>query len=75
MSNIEMRSCYEYNNDPQRRCYNGCHFSTARGWTEWEVVEYAVQDVPDRLKFWKELNEYAVSQRGVSATREFREVE
>ena len=24
------------NTDPQRRCYNGCHFSSRTDWNEWE---------------------------------------
>jgi len=24
------------NTDPQRRCYNGCHFSSRVDWSEWE---------------------------------------
>ena len=25
----------EINTDPQRRCYNGCHFSSEWVWTDW----------------------------------------
>lgn len=73
MSNIEVRRGGIYNNDPQRRCYNGCHYSTEFRWSEWEVLEYDVQDIPRRLKFWRELNEYAASCRGKGALCEYRE--
>ncbi len=33
---IEQRALYTYNNDPQRRCYNGCNASEA---TEMGAVE------------------------------------
>ena len=75
MTNIEVRSREVYNNDPQRRCYNGCHFSTATRWLPWEVIEYDVKDVPRRLEFWRDLNDYAVSFRGKGARREYRESE
>lgn len=54
------------NTDPQRRCYNGAHFSSALIDTEWEKFddEPTLDKAEERLKFWIELNEYAVSQRG-----------
>jgi hypothetical protein len=63
--------------DGLRRCYNGAF----EGWEyqdgPWEMLEY---DVPAdrkeaRLEFWKDLNDYAVSQRGEGARREFKFVE
>ena len=32
---VEAREQITYNNDPQRRCYDGCHASTATYWTNW----------------------------------------
>lgn len=26
------------NTDPQRRCYDGCHFSSREEWTPWALV-------------------------------------
>lgn len=70
---IDTRRIQVVNTDPQRRCYNGCNYSEEHVWTPWEVLEYTTQDkVKERLKFWHELNDYAVSQRGASAKREFR---
>ena len=68
------RHCREVNTDPQRRCYNGAHFSSALVWTDWELLDrLATQSDADRkLRFWTELNDYAVSQRGPSAKREFK---
>lgn len=62
------------NTDPQMRCYNGAHFSTEYQWSSWEDLE---SDIPSpekelRRKWWKDLNDYAVSQRGESARKEFR---
>lgn len=31
---IQSREKHEYNTDPQRRCYNGCHFSSEWRWGE-----------------------------------------
>ena len=75
--NIEQRKRVLVNTDPQRRCYNGCHFSSELLWTEWEQLELDVSEeyAESRLKFWRELNQFAVDQRGDSATKEFRSVE
>jgi hypothetical protein len=63
------------NTDPQKRCYDGCYFSYRYDWSEWEVLETRVPafQVEKRLAFWRDLNAYAVSQRGESATREFKD--
>ena len=29
---------HEVNTDPQRRCYNGCHFSSETVWSDWYEV-------------------------------------
>ncbi len=31
-----VRKQIEVNTDPQRRCYNGCNFSSEMQWTAWE---------------------------------------
>ena len=70
---IKTRHRVVVNTDPQRRCYNGCNFSEELQWTDWEVLESEIpaDKIEGRLKFWKELNDYAVSQRGESARKEF----
>lgn len=62
------------NTDPQRRCYNGCHYSSELIWSDWVVLEYSVEEcrLEDRLKFWEELNQIAVDGRGEGAKREFK---
>ncbi len=30
----------EVNTDPQRRCYNGCHFSSEMVWTDWQHLTH-----------------------------------
>jgi len=73
MIRILSRSIYEVNTDPQRRCYDGCHFSSELRWTDWEELEQpSAAKAEARLKFWRELNEYAVKERGPSALREFK---
>jgi hypothetical protein len=64
------------NTDPQRRCYNGIHFKSEIVWETWHDLCSANSDnIQDRLKFWQELNDYAVSQRGEGARKEFKIVE
>lgn len=71
---IEYRRQVEVNTDPQRRCYNGCHARSELRWTKWEPLNSGVpaEGVERKLAFWRDLNDYAVSQRGASARREFR---
>lgn len=65
------------NTDPQRRCYNGCHYKSEIQQQPWEWLELEIpeKDIESRLKFWRELNEYAVSQRGERAKILYRKVE
>jgi len=73
---IETRRRQEANTDPMRRCYNGAYAKSEIVWTAWETLEFVDKDkASTRLKFWKELNDYAVSERGPSAKKEFRIVE
>lgn len=72
---IEMRKRQLINTDPQGRCYNGCHYKSELVWTQWEILESGIDGGPRRLKFWRELNDYAISQRGESARAEFKLVE
>lgn len=63
------------NTDPQRRCYNGCHFSSELIWTPWEELAFTTPEkAEDHLKWWRELNDDAVKARGESARREFKVV-
>jgi len=74
---IRRRQAVEVNTDPQRRCYNGCHFSTKIYWTDWEVMESTVHEtkVAEKLEFWRSLNKFAVSQRGPSAECQYEAIE
>jgi hypothetical protein len=71
---VWVRQQIEVNTDPQRRCYNGVHFSSEVVWTTWTVMEegFTKEKAERRLVFWRELNDYAVSQRGkVGTLREY----
>lgn len=72
---LEQRNRVLVNTDPQRRCYNGCHFSSKWQWTAWEWIEWNVNSskMAERLTFWRSLNDYSVSEGG--AAREYRIVE
>jgi hypothetical protein len=73
-STIQYRKWIEVNTDPQRRCYNGCHAKSEMQWTAWGDLETNLTaNITDRLKFWKELNEYAVKSRGkINTLQEYR---
>ena len=58
------------NTDPQRRCYYGCHAKSELVWTAWEVLDY--NGTEQELTSWRELNDYAISQRGEEARREYK---
>lgn len=64
------------NHDPQKRCYNGAYANASYEWTNWETLESNIPDdkIDSRLDFWRGLNAYAVSQRGVESKREFKKV-
>jgi len=74
MYSIECRDLILINTDPQRRCYNGAHFSSEFVWSGWYVIDWQIAEarLGKRLAFWRDLNEYAVSQRGKPARSEFR---
>lgn len=74
---LRMRRQLLVNTDPQRRCYNGCHFKSELVFTPWEVLRYNVppEKADEVLKFYRDLNDFAVSQRGESAKSEFEIVE
>ena len=74
MATIEYRALTLVNTDPERRCYNGCHFSSEWRWTAWSELETGVHPdrVADRLEFWRDLTAYAMRERGKSATKEYR---
>lgn len=73
---IERRSRIEVNTDPQRRCYNGCHAKSELRWTDWAIVDWdiAQERIEKRLTFWRELNDYCVSQRGDNGRSEYRAI-
>lgn len=74
--NIEYRSVIEVNTDPQRRCYNGCYAKSEVYKLPWQVIEYEVSAdrVEQKLMHWRNLNEFAVKQRGACANSEYRKV-
>ena len=74
---IEIRVQNAVNTDPQRRCYNGCHAKSELIWSPWTWLEFEIDPTKAdrRLQFWRELNDYAISQRGESARNEFRAIQ
>lgn len=75
---IQMSKQFTINTDPQKRCYNGCHFSSEQVWTNWSNLVSGIntkEDADNKLKYWVELNNFAVSQRGENARAKFRIIE
>lgn len=62
------------NTDRYGRCYDGCNFSEELRWTAWSEIDMPIpsERLEARLKFWRDLNAYAVSQRGHSAKSEYK---
>lgn len=63
---IEQRVLMEVNTDPQRRCYNGCHYKSEMIFSQWDwlVLDVPFNELEQKLKFWRELGEYSVSVGG-----------
>lgn len=72
--NIEISRKQIVNTDPQRRVYNGCMFSSKVVYTDFEVLESDIpfDEIEERLAFWVDLNNYAVSQRGEGSRNKYR---
>lgn len=51
------RKQIEVNTDPQRRCYNGCHFSSEMQSTDWERLYMTTkEDGEASIKTFKSIN-------------------
>ena len=63
--------------DPYRRVYNGCIFDSEQVFTPFRVLESGIpkSEIEERLLFWVDLNNYAVSQRGETSRNKYRVVE
>lgn len=74
---IEISRQYTIITDPQRRVYNGCVFSSKQAFAPFELLEsnIAPEDAEERLAFWVDLNNYAVSQRVETARNKYRLIE
>lgn len=54
---LMVRKRIEVNTDPQRRCYNGCHFSSEMVWTEWErLYKITKEDGEASIQTYKTIN-------------------
>lgn len=62
-----VRKQIEINTDPQRRCYNGCHFSSEMVWTDWEYL----YSLPTR----EEAEESAVTYARINPGREYKVIQ
>jgi hypothetical protein len=78
MTSVHYRVLIEVNTDPERRCYDGVHFSSEQRWTAWAALESGLDKATAerRMNYWRSLNDYAVKERGkLNTLREFRLVE
>ena len=71
---IEISKQITINTDPQRRVYNGTMYSSEQIFTPFEVLESEIPEdiAEERLAFWVDLNNYAVSQRGENSKNKYR---
>ena len=71
---IQISRQYTALTDPQRRVYNGCTYSSKQAFTPFETLESGLsqEEVDQRLAFWVDLNNYAVSQRGENSRNKYR---
>lgn len=74
---VQSRDKKLVNTDSQRRCYNGAYFSSELVASKWMTLDYCAteENAAKKVEYWVSLNDYAVSQRGLSARSEFRVVE
>ena len=60
---LHIRRGVRVNTDPQRRCYNGCYFSSHIDWSEWEHwMDYPDEESAERAKrlFQRETQEFKI---------------
>jgi len=71
---IEISRQYTELTDSQRRVYNGCAYKSKQSFKPFEVLESGIapEKVEERLAFWIDLNNYAVSQRGENSRNKYR---
>jgi len=57
------------NTDPQRRCYNGCYFSSRVDWSDWErwLGDYPTRESAERAArlFTREDQQFKVEEESV----------
>lgn len=54
---VQSREKFEHNTDPQRRCYDGCHFSSEWRWSDWHPL-YTVEtkrEADESLASWRSI--------------------
>lgn len=58
MYHLLFRKKIVVNTDPQRRCYDGCHFSSVKVWTDWQpVAPYrTLEDAQSAAATFKQIN-------------------
>jgi hypothetical protein len=54
---IYVREQHEVNTDPQRRCYNGCHYSSEMVWSAWTHLGtvFSQKDAEESVAFWRKI--------------------
>lgn len=62
---IQSREQHEYNTDPQRRCYDGCHASSEWRWTDWGTLGSAEteDEAKESVEGWRYLNRNVKNRR------------
>ena len=62
---VQSREAFEYNTDPQRRCYHGCHFSSEWQWGPWCTLggEATMEAAEASAQGWRDLNKGVKNRR------------
>jgi hypothetical protein len=62
---VQSREAFEHNTDPQRRCYDGYHFSSEWVWAAWRSLsEHATEEAAEAsAEGWRKLNHHVKNRR------------
>jgi hypothetical protein len=55
---VHSREKFEYNTDPQRRCYNGCYFASEWRWGPWNALGMrglTLEEANESVESWKKI--------------------
>ena len=62
---VQSREQFEYNTDPQRRCYDGHHAKSEWSWSPWRTLSSCENEdeARERVESWRAYNKDVRSRR------------